>query len=142
MYCSNTFTINTRPFYDQYNQCYKNVLTLDVEPCGPIRSLVRNIQFPRLSPFQQETPCNPIQKCGLVLQSLRPDGCCKYNNGCNLMTPDEMPELISFLLGNRYQIETQITNMLNQSSVKQSNKKLNFVVTYYPTTQPNITYTR
>jgi hypothetical protein len=121
-----TFTITSQPFYDQYNQCYKNILMVNVEPRGPIRRIVRRIKLPRLSPFQREGPCNPIPKCGLALQSLNEYqlGCCKTNSGCNLMTPDEIPDLVTFLIGNGYQIETQITNMLNQSELKLSNKKL------------------
>ena len=139
-----TFTITSQPFYDQYNQCYKNILMVNVEPRGPIRRIVRRIKLPRLSPFQREGPCNPIPKCGLALQSLNEYqiGCCKTNSGCNLMTPDEIPDLVTFLIGNGYQIETQITNMLNQSELKLSNKKLGFTVTYYDTNQPNITYIR
>ncbi len=140
-----TFTITSQPFYDQYNQCYKNILTVNVEPCGPIRKIVRRIKFPKLSPFQREGSCNPIPQCGLALQSLNgygSIGCCKTNSGCNLMTPDEIPNLITFLLGNGYQIETQITNMLNQSELKLSNRKLGFTVTYYNTNQPNMTYIR
>lgn len=145
-----TFTITSQPFYDQYNQCYKNIIMVNAEPRGPIRRIVRRIKLPRLSPFQREGPCNPIPKCGLALQSLRGTeygsiqytGCCKLNSGCDLMTPDEIPDLITFLLGNGYQIETQITNMLNQSEIKLSNRKLAFTVTYYGTSQPNITYMR
>jgi hypothetical protein len=140
-----TFTITSQPFYDQYNQCYKNILMVNAEPCGPIRRIVRRIKLPKLSPFQREGPCNPIFKCGLALQSLNlfePIGCCKLNSGCKLMTPDEIPDLITFLIGNGYQIETQITNMLNQSELKLSNKKLAFTVTYYDTLKPNVTYMR
>jgi hypothetical protein len=138
---ANTFTITSQPFYDQYNECYKNILTVNPEPRGPIRKIVRRIKLPRLSPFQREGPCNPIPKCALALQSLNNcyNGCSKKNN---LMTPDEIPELITFLFGNGYQIETQITNMLNQSEIKLSNKKIAFTVTYYDTLQPNITYMR
>lgn len=138
-----TFTITTQPFYDQYNQCYKNIMMVNAEPRGPIRKIVRRIKLPRLSPFQREGPCNPIPKCGLALQSLNQyTSCCKINSGCNLMTPDEIPDLISFLISNGYQIETQLTNMLNQSDIKLSNRKLAFTVTYYGTNQPNITYIR
>ena len=137
---SNTFTITSQPFYDQYNQCYKNILTVNPEPRGPIRKIVRRIKLPKLSPFQREGPCNPIPQCALTLQSLNGfNNCCK---GSDLMSPDEIPELITFLFGNGYQIETQITNMLNQSEVKISNKKIAFTVTYYETIQPNITYMR
>ena len=82
---------------------------------GPIKTLVRRLKLHRLSPFQREGPCNPIPQCGLALRSLsgiynnfNPNqytGCCKINSGCDLMTPDEIPDLITFLLGNGYQIE-------------------------------------
>ena len=140
----NTFTITSQPFYNQYNKCYTNILTLNVEPNGPLKKIVRRIQFPKLSPFQVESPCNKIQKCGLVLLSLNND--CGYGYGygydCDYMSPNEVPDLITYLLSNGYQIETQITNMLNQSEVKLTNKKIEFMVTYYGTTQPNIVYTR
>ena len=138
-----TFTISTQPFYDQYNQCYKNIMTLNVPPQGPLNKFVRKMQFPRLSPFQRESPCNPIPSCGLVLSSLMG---CNYNFGgnscCDLMTPNEIPDLITFLTTNGYQIETQITNMLNQSSIKNSNNQNVFTVTYYGSNQPNIMYMR
>lgn len=136
-----TFTITSMPFYDQYNQCYKNIMMVNVEPQGPLRRLVRRTKLNRLSPFQREGPCNPIQKCALAIQSLN-NGQYTDTGCCNLMTPDEIPDLISFLLANGYQIETQITNMLNQSEIKLSNKRLAFSVTYYGSNQPNITYMR
>jgi hypothetical protein len=60
------------------------------------------------------------------------------------MTPNEIPDLITFLLANGYQLETQLTTMLNQSEVKiAGNKKIAFMVTYYENAQqPNITYMR
>jgi hypothetical protein len=130
----NTFTVTTQPYYDQYNQCYKNIMMVNIEPQGPLRRLIRRIQLPRLSPFQKEGPCYSIQKCGLAISGL--------TNGCNLMTPDEIPGLISFLQANGYQIETQITNMLNQSEVKMNDKRLVFTVSYYGENQPNIVYMR
>lgn len=145
----NTFTITSQPFYEQYNQCYKNIMMINAEPCGPLRQLVRRIKLPKLSQFKRDDQCNPIPSCGLAIQSLRSKGfdnlnrrgCCKMT-GCNLMTPDEIPDLITFLIGNGYQIETQITNMLNQSELKLSDRKLAFTVTYYGGNQPNITYMR
>jgi len=136
-----TFTITSQPFYDQYNECYKNIIMVNLEPQGPIRKIVRRIKIPKLSPYNNQ--CYP--KCGLALQSLRGINYrgSKINSCYNLMTPDEIPDLITFLTGHNYQIETQITNMLNQSELKLSDKKIGFVVTYYePNQQPNITYMR
>jgi hypothetical protein len=146
-----TFTITSQPFYDQYNQCYKNIIMVNTEPQGPLKTLVRRTQLPRLSPFQREGPCNPIPQCALAIKSLKGIGfnyrqynsrSCNNNSGCNLMTPDEIPDLISFLTENGYQIETQITNMLLQSEIKLANKKIGFTVTYYGYNQPNIVYMR
>ena len=52
---NNTFTILTQPFYDEYNQCYKNIIVIDAEPNGPLRAFVRRTKLPKLSPYQQET---------------------------------------------------------------------------------------
>lgn len=141
----NTFTITSQPYYDQYNQCYKNIMMVNIEPPGPLRRLVTRIKLPRLSPFQREGHCNPIQQCGLAIRRIEfgfmERGCCN-NTGYNLMTPDDIPNLISFLQANNYQIETQITNMLNQSEIKMSDRRLAFTVTYYGANQPNIVYMR
>lgn len=137
-----SFTITSQPFYDQYNQCYKNILTVNAMPKGPLHKFIRKINMPYLSPFQRESPCNPIPKCVLAIQNISADFACYSKFGCDLMTPNEIPELISFLQHNGYQIETQITNMLNQSEVKLTNKRLVFNVTYYGENQPNITYIR
>ena len=143
-----TFTITSQPYYDQYNKCYKNIMMVNIEPQGPLRQFVRRLRLPRLSPFQREGPCNPIQQCGLAIQNLGlsnqyTGGCCvKYNSGCDLMSPNQIPDLITFLQSNGYQIETQITNMLNQSEIKMTNSRLAFTATYYGANQPNIMYMR
>jgi hypothetical protein len=59
------------------------------------------------------------------------------------MSPNELNDLIGYLLNNGYQIETQLTNMLNNSPIKPNNlKKTGFTATYYGVNQPNITYMR
>ena len=137
-----TFTISYQPYYDQLNKCYRNIITVNGMPMGPIKQLVRRIQFPKLSEFQVESHCVSIPKCGLVLKSISILSCCKNKEGYNLMNPDEIPDLTSFLLNNGYQIETQITNMLNNGNIKVSNKTNIFTVTYYGKNQPSVTYMR
>jgi hypothetical protein len=132
----------SRPFYDEYNKCYKNILMVDTEPSGPLRQLIRQTKLPKLSEFQQDTPCNPLPKCALAIRSLGGTCCKKMSNGCDLMTPNEVSMLVSFLLQNGYQIETQITNTIQQSGITMNNSKMLFTVTYYGDRQPNITYIR
>lgn len=146
-----TFTISSRPFYDTYNKCYKNIFVINGYPQGPLNSFVRRINFHDLSPYQKYTnsnPCNNIPKCGLALANLNINinivgNCCHQFSGCDLMSPNELNDLISFLLSNGYQIETRLTNMINGGPVKPSNIIKNvFTATYYGENQPNITYMR
>jgi hypothetical protein len=135
-----TFTITTEPFYDQYNKCYKNILMINILPDGPLKHIVRQLKLPRLSPFQNNGPCNNIPKCGLALTNFLSSYNNNYNKCCDLMTPNEIPDLYSFLTANGYQIDTQLTNMMNQSEVKLTNSRIVCSATYYGNKQPNIVY--
>lgn len=117
---------------------------INIEPQGPLRSLVRRIKLPRLSPFDSiNNNCNYIQKCGLAIQNIANNGInAGINAGvaCDLMSPNDIPNLISFLLANGYQIDTQLTNMLNQSL---TNQRIVLTATYYGNSnQPSIVYMR
>jgi len=143
-----TFTITTQPYLENCaynNQCYKNILLVNVVPEGPLKALVRRINLKPLSPFQRDGPCNPMLRCGLALTSLLnfSDSNYNYNQrscGNNLMTPNEIPDLFSFLTANGYQIDTQLTNMMNNSEVKLTNSRLVCSATYFGNNQPNIVY--
>ena len=130
---SNTFTIQIMPYFDRFNKCYKNILTFNQIPNGPLGRLVRRIQYPKLSKFQQDSPCYKYPHCIYTLIDCE--------NDCSPIG-DKIQNLTSFLLSNGYQIETQITNMLQNSQVKFSNNKLVLTATYYGHNQPNITYMR
>jgi hypothetical protein len=128
-----TFTIISQPYLDTYNKNYINILTVNVLPQGPLSQFVRRIQFPQLSPYQQN---NYRNDCCLALIKM-----CYTYSGNNLMTPNELPDLFSFLTSNGYQIETQLTNLMNQSDVKISdNRHIVCAATYYGNNQPNIVY--
>jgi hypothetical protein len=141
-----TFTITSQPYLDRFNKCYKNILTINQVPRGPLSKYVQRIQLPRLSPFQVVGPCNTIEKCTLAIlnpcNSTIDYGCC-INGGFFFMTPNDIPFLYNFLLNNGYQIETQLTNMMNQSDVKIGNNKTFIcMATYYGNKPTNITYMR
>ena len=128
-----TVTLFSQPFLDTYNQCYKNIVTINLIPQGPLAQLVRRVQFPPLSQFKQPGPCSRINNCGLALTTLNTfnNGC--HKNGSNLMIVDEVPNLMSFLLTNGYDINTSITKMLNNSDIRfetENANKLLCVVTY------------
>ena len=133
-----TFTITSSPYYDRCSQQYQNILMLNIEPDGPLRRFVRRIQLPRLTPFQTD---RSEEKCGLVITNFLNNNHNHNNNKNGLMTPNDIPDLYSFLTANGYQIDTQLTNMMNQSQVKLTpGKQIVCLATYFGDKQPNIVY--
>ena len=128
-----TVSLFSQPYLDTYNQCYKNIVVVNIKPQGPLGELVRFVKFPPLSEFKQTGPCSPLKDCGYALMSL--GGCstgCK-NNGCDLMVVDEIPNLISYLASTGYTVDTSITKMFNTSEIRfdtYTGNKLICFVTY------------
>ena len=126
-----TFALFSQSYLDTYNQCYKNIVVINLQPQGPLSNLVRFTKFPPLSEFKQQGPCSPLKKCGYALMSLS-----GYNMGCggeDLMVIDEVPDLISYLAMNGYSVDTSITKMFNTSEIRFDNNlgnKLICFVTY------------
>ena len=116
-----TFLLSSRPYLDPYNydQSYKNIVIINGIPRGPLRTLVRRIQFLPLSKFKEPYG----DKCGLALRSLRGGHC--------FMSVDEVPELFSFLLSRGYKIDTSLTKMTILTDIRfhtsNANKMIAFV---------------
>lgn len=122
-----TVTLSSQPYLDRINQCYKNIVTINLMPQGPLAQFVRRIQFPPLSEFKQPGPCSHINTCGLALISLN-NVCAK--NCSNLMVVDEVPDLMSFLLSNGYKIDTSITKMFNTSDIRFQTENANKLICF------------
>lgn len=125
---SKSFALFSQPYLDRINQCYKNVVVVNNKPAGPLGKYVKRTQFPILSPFKQPGLCSQTEKCGLVLTSISDNKCCR-----ELMTVDEVPDLISYLMTNGYKVDTSLTKMFNTSDIRfQTNNanKLICFVTY------------
>ena len=129
-----TVTLFSQPFLDTYNQCYKNIVTINLIPQGPLAQFFRKVQFPPLSQFKQPGPCSRINNCGLALTTLNNIFYNNLNKGCSgFMIVDEVPNLLSFLMTNGYSINTSITKMLNTSDIRfetENANKIICVVTY------------
>jgi len=99
-----TYAIFSTPYYDTFEERYKNILTINKSPTGELVKLIRQIKFFQLSPFKS------IKRviCGYGI----------YLNGTTLATVDDIPELFSFLTMNGYTIDTNLTKMMNDSDVR------------------------
>ena len=129
---SKTCMLSTKVFLDTFNQCYKNIIVINLPPEGPLGKIVGRLKMPPLSPFNVPGPCcNRIgyKDCSLALFSLR-GGCGGNGRGNCLMNDDEIPDLFSFLLSNGYKIDTSLTKMMNQSEVKINDNKILCFITY------------
>ena len=122
-----TISLFSQPYLDSRNQCYKNIVVINLPPEGPLGNLVRQVNFLPLSEFKQPGPCSPLKICGLVLTSLQTP-CCGYNN--ELMTVDEIPYLMSYLLSNGYSVDTKITEMFNNSGITFNTNTGNKLICY------------
>ena len=124
-----TVTLFSQPFLDTYNQCYKNIVTINLIPQGPLAQFVRKVQFPPLSQFKQPGPCSRINNCGLALTALNNIFYNNLNKGCSgFMIVDEVPNLLSFLMSNGYSINTSITKMLNTSDIRFETENANKII--------------
>ena len=110
---SKSFSLFTQTYLDPCDKCYKNIVTLNLYPQGPLRNLITQVYYNRLSPFMQQSA---FKNCEIALLSLE----CINNRKTarKLMTADEIPSLFSYLMSCGYTIDTKITNMLNKSDIR------------------------
>jgi hypothetical protein len=106
-------------YYDNYNQCYKNVICIDKNPDGPLKNYVRQERLEKISPFNVSNPCNPYKNCRFLIFR---DNDCK----CGPLLAEDADWLFDFLISNGYTINTSITNMVNKSSFRFNEQLLCF----------------
>ena len=130
-----SYLITSEPFLNHYEQRYRNIVTINLPPKGPLAKYVLRIKMPRLSHFcaDRDRPCalaitsfkTNINNSSLQFASFDSG---KFSN--ILMTDNEIGDLFSFLLANGYNIDTNLTNMMNTGEVKLNNKKIICFITY------------
>ena len=134
-----TYTLFSRPYLDTYTKNYKNIVTINLPPKGPLGQFVRPIRFPPLSQFKFPSSNNNnnnngrAQTCGLAISSLNPFFNNKFGQG--LMIVDEVPDLFAFLLSNGYKIDTSLTKMMNGSDIRFQTENANKIIAFITYTQ-------
>jgi hypothetical protein len=120
---TNTYTLSLQPYLDRYTQCYKNIITINLMPIGPLHKFVHKINMPWLSKFQQESSCYRSRNCCLAIKS--------FHDNSEYMMEYDIPDLFSYLVANGYKIDTSLTKMMNMSEIQMSNEsKLLCFITY------------
>ena len=124
------YSIVGAPFYDERNQCYKKIIRINKMPSGNLTQIVKRIRSPRLSHFDTYGGNGSGDCCGSGSNGFNPP--CIFaifnpNHTNKLLTVDEIPDLMTFLVNNGYTIDTSITKMLMKSNVKPSNDLICYV---------------
>jgi hypothetical protein len=128
-----TFTLSVLPHYDSCAQQYLNVISPNVLPQGPLRERTRRLR-PAYAPGRSRLAYDVADCCRLAIVG---DGwgCgvsagrCK-GDGSRWLTPDDVPDLLTYLLSQGYHVDTRITEMLSAIEVRPSVGKLLFVCTW------------
>jgi len=115
------YTLTTRVYLDPYCQQYRNIIMINQIPEGPLRAFVRRIRLPPLMVKTMDSPFFEDSRggCGLALLSFLPG----HHYG-PWMSPNEIPDLFSFLYSNGYHIDTSVTKMMNTSSIRLDNRNI------------------
>tara|TARA_B100000524_G_scaffold170527_1_gene87286 strand:+ start:1877 stop:2242 length:366 start_codon:yes stop_codon:yes gene_type:complete len=115
------YTLNISNYHDTFNKCYRKIITINNYPEGPLQKYVSRVANKKLSPFQQNTPCNPIKPCIYIINSI------SNTYYQNYMTIDEIPDLFHFLKCNNYVIDEKLNEIIVNSSVSFQDPLLCFV---------------
>ena len=112
-----TYALYTQVYLDPYTKEYKNIITISCTPKGELSNLIRKSRFEQLSPFKQRE-----SGCSLSFRSFK-----FYNE---VMTLDELPDLFTFLASNGYEIDTELTKMINtnKNMIDNDQKLIAFII--------------
>lgn len=151
------YTIKYEPYLDNLNdKSYRNIVTINQVPSGPLKDSVVRIRRAKLSPFSQnrgssqyscETPCvyaftQRIYSIVLEEEGV-PCGCgggsSSYSGGDDLLCVDQIPDLLEIALTNNYTIDYKLSKLLTTTGVGSSNTHgSHFVCSlFYHTSSPS-----
>jgi len=112
-----TYALYNQVYLDPYTKEYKNIITISSVPKGELSNLIRNSRFETLSPFKQREA-----GCSILFRSFK-----FYNE---VMTIEELPELFTFLASNGYEIDAELTKMINtnKNMIDSEQKLIAFII--------------
>ena len=102
-----TYTLSSKVYLDTHLKCYSKIVTINEYPEGPLQNYVSRVRDNKLSIFQQQSVCEDWKPCFYAIHY--------PGQGQQFFTVDRLPELFSLVTANGYTIDTQLTQMINQS---------------------------
>ena len=109
------YQVSSDVYLDKYNDCYKKVIVIRPSPQDDIlKKITKLVNTEKLSPFQDKSPCCPEDRCKyIVCNPLQINNC-----NCDFLCVNDIHLLFNYLLSNGYKINTDVTKIMQKSSVK------------------------
>lgn len=100
---------------DSGSQTYYKVISLSVMPRGPLSNMVAVRRFPPLSEFQTASPWDTHgSMCKYVLMRYPERGA---GSVLNLMSQEDIPSLLGYLMSNGYQVQTDLSRLIQEQGL-------------------------
>lgn len=119
-----SYIVSSKPYYDSCSQNYCNILCINREPIGPLKSIIRRINPNKLSDFQSynNNCCSRYtnERCVYAIMNIDNEG---------FMCIDDMSDLFTFLINNGYTIDSSLTTIMREAPLK-TNSPLMCMITY------------
>jgi hypothetical protein len=103
-----TYNISSNVYYSNTNQCYRKIIVVDRYPEGPLQDIVNVLSTPKLSSFQETSSCCPTETCSYAVYN--------PNNVSELLFPNALPLLITYLESNGYTINYDLTTTVKSET--------------------------
>jgi hypothetical protein len=99
------YELRTIVVLDKYDKCYKKLIAISPKPKeNSLQSIIKLFRKEKLSPFEGfEDWCNENKCLYLIMDP---------NNKCEYLCMQNIPTLFSYLISNKFKINTQITNVM------------------------------
>ena len=108
------YILKKEVYLDRYNECYKHIIVISPKPTDPaLIKITKLTNREKLSPFQQTSPCCPEEQCYYVVMNPK--------NPCEFLCIDQLTLLFNYLFSNGFKIDTSVTKVMQNSSVKIDN---------------------
>jgi len=119
------YIIYIEPYYNNLNQEYYHILTIDKLPEGPLKQFVKLISKSNISRKIKNLHLNHCQYA--ISSKIINNTSHKYD----LCTQDDISSIYEFLINNNYSLNNNLNDILNNDNIKINNgKKQLFTINY------------
>ena len=118
----NTYTVYLEPFLNTYYKEYQNILTVDREPAGVIKTFVKRVNAPHLSPFNT-FPSALSHVDNYIYAFVRNFNGFTMKNNNPFLNERDIPSLLGFLRNNGYNVDIETVKIMHKAGIQSTGSK-------------------